>query len=70
MAEEAINVLDVRGAEQKDISESYNMLTADIQALCDNFLQLQVRHRMLSRIHCQMLNLADDYLPQLPVANK
>ena len=61
MAEEAINVLDVRGAEQKDINESYNMLTADIQALCDNFLQLQVRHCM-SRIHYQMLNLPDDYL--------
>ena len=62
MADEAINVSDVRSAEQKDINESCNMLTADIQALCDNFLQLQVRHRMLSRIHYQMLNLADDYL--------
>ena len=70
MADEAINVSDVCSAEQKDINESCNMLTADIQALCDNFLQLQVSHRMLSRIRNQMLNLADDYLPQLPVANK
>ena len=62
MADEAINVSDVRSAEQKDINESCNMLTADIQALCDNFLQLQVRHCMLPRIHYQMLNLPDDYL--------
>ena len=61
MADEAINVSDVCSAEQKDINESCHMLTADIQVLCDKFLQLQVRHCM-SRIHYQMLNLPEDYL--------